>query len=169
MFLAKTAVSFLFLGLTLATGCASSIRCDSEHDPGTDFTQLKTFDFLAGPPEEQGAERDAVLLGLVGDQLTAKGLQRTNSQPDLLVSVHRSIEGTVHTQKSGYEFRGGRLSRYQLQEGTLVVDLVAAKTKIAVWRGTASGAYRQDSLPEERRAKLTEVLRELFAAYPPGR
>lgn len=159
----------LFLGLVLLTGCASSVRYDSEHDPGADFTQLKTFDFLAGPPEEQGVERDAVLLGIIGEQLQTKGLQRSSAQPDLLVGVHRSIEGTVHTQKSGYEFRGGRLSRYQLQEGTLVVDLIAAKTKLAVWRGTASGAYRQDSLPEERRAKLTEIVREMFAAYPPAR
>ena len=79
----STSRVLLFLGLIFATGCASNVRYDHEHDPATDFTQLKTFDFLAGPPEEQGVERDAVLLSLIGEQLTAKGLQRTSAQPDL--------------------------------------------------------------------------------------
>jgi len=158
----------LLLGLALTAGC-HGISYDSEHDPEVDFTQLHTFEFLAGPPEEQGVERDAVLLGILGEQLVAKGLQRASGQPDLLVAVHRSLEGVVHTKSSGYEVRNGRLSRYDLQEGTLVVDLVLAKTKKGVWRGTATGEYRFDSLPAERREKLTEVMRELFADFPPKR
>ena len=112
---------------------------------------------------------EADLLQMVGDRLEAKGLRRTADNPDLLVAIHRTVEGTLNTRGSGYEFRGGRMRSYELQSGTLVVDLVLASSRQVAWRGTASGAFRFDAVPEERKKLLDEVLDEMFADFPPRR
>jgi hypothetical protein len=113
--------------------------------------------------------RDAALHELLGAELEARGLRRDTSRPDLLVAMHRTIEGVLNTQSWGYEFRGGKVDRYAMQEGTLVVDLIAAATRKSVWRGTAQGMFKFESTPEERRAMMQTVFRDLFADFPPGR
>ena len=154
--------------LLLGVGC-HGISVDSSHDPDTDFTKLKTYDWLPPTPQAFTAVSDEVLLRLIGAELEAKGFTRDTRQPDLLVSAHRSIEGSLNTKSSGYEFRDGRMRRYTLQEGTLVVDLVAAGTRAVAWRGTATGAFKFDSMPAERQERLTEILHDMFADFPPGR
>jgi hypothetical protein len=56
-----------------------------------------------------------------------------------------------------------------LQSGSLVIDLVSAKTKETVWRSSASGAFRADQLPEERRVFLAQLMDDMFDGFPPHR
>jgi hypothetical protein len=152
--------------LALAAGC-HGMSVDSTHADDVDFTQLRTYDWLTLPATSPTAARDETVVGVLGTTLEQKGLRRVTENPDLLVAVHRTIEGSLNTQSDGYEFRDGRLRRYTLQQGQLVVDLVLAKTKDTVWRGVAGGAFRADLAPEQRRAMLEELIAEMFADYPP--
>lgn len=152
----------------IATACRG-IAVDSTYDPEVDFAPLRTFDWLQPPSDAPTRVSDATMLGLIGAELEAKGLQRNTDKPDLLVAVQRTIEGSLNTKGSGYEWRDGRLQRYELQSGTLVVDLVAANTKQVAWRGTATGAFRFDGTAAERREMLTGVLHDMFASFPPRR
>jgi uncharacterized protein DUF4136 len=160
----------LLLPLLFATlaGC-HSVSVDSTYDHSVDFSQLRTYDWLSLPPTSSTAAKDETVVGALSTLLEKKGIKRNKEQPDLLVAVHRTIEGQLHTKGSGYEFRDGRLRTYQLQSGSLVIDLVAAKTKETVWRSSASGAFRADQLPEERRVFLAELMNEMFDGFPPRR
>lgn len=160
----------LLLPLLLVSGCAHvGARVDSVHESGVDFAKLRTFDLLPNATSDQVAALDSPLLDLVAQELQRKGLQRTKDHPDLLVAVHRTVEGVLDTRRSGYEIRQGRLSSFQLQEGMLVVDLITAADRHSVWRGTATGAFRADPTAEERAEFLADVLQRMFADFPPGR
>lgn len=160
-------LSLSFLAFTACTNVG--VHVDTVHEPGVDFAALRTFDLLPNATTEQVAAVDSPLLDLVVAELQRKGLTRTKDKPDLLVAVHRTIEGTLNTRGSGYEVRSGRIARYQVQEGMLVVDLITAADRLSVWRGTATGAFKSEASPEERRTFLTELLRDMFAVYPPPR
>ena len=164
-------VRFLLLPpllLATAAGC-HSVSVDSTYDDSVDFSQLRTYDWLSLPETSPTAAKDETVVGALATLLEKKGLKRSKEQPDLLVAVHRTIEGQLYTKGSGYEFRDGRLRTYALQQGSLVIDLVAAKSKETVWRSSASGAFRADQLPEERRAFLAKTLDEMFDGFPPRR
>jgi hypothetical protein len=155
--------------LLLSAAACHGIAVDATHAPDVDFTTLRTFSWLEAAPGSPTDAREDIALELVASELTAKGLKRDDASPDLLVAVHRSIEGGMHTKRSGYEFRDGRLQRYELQEGTLVVDLITASDREAVWRGTANGAFKFEMMPEEREQLLASVLHDMFEDFPPGR
>ena len=156
------------LPLLLSAAC-HSVAVGTTYDDQVDFARLRTFDWLAAPSTAATAVSEETLLEMIGARLQAKGLQRDTARPDVLVAVNRSIEGTLNTRGSGYEFKEGRLRRYTLQAGTLVVDLVLPDAKEVAWCGTAEGAFRSDLLPAERQRLLGELLDEMFAAYPPRR
>lgn len=158
------------LSLLFFAACTNiGVAVDTVHEPGVDFAALRTFDLLPTATTEQVAAVDGPLIDLVAAELQRKGLTRSTEKPDLLVAVHRTITGTMNTRGSGYEVRSGRIARYQVQEGMLVVDLITATDRLSVWRGTATGAFKSDALPEERRTFLTDLLRDMFKDYPPTR
>lgn len=152
--------------LALVAGCYG-ISVDATHATGVDFTKFKTYNWLSLPETSPTAAKDQTVVGVLATTLEKKGLKRTETQPDLLVAVHRTIEGQLSTTNSGYEWREGRLKSYPLQEGSLVIDLVDAKTMEVAWRGSASGAFRADQTPAERAIFLNDLLTEMFANYPP--
>jgi hypothetical protein len=165
---ALTVRRLLSLSLLAFAACTNvGVHVDTVHEPGVDFAALRTFDLLPNSTTEQVAAIDSPLLELVVAELQHKGLTRSADKPDLLVAVHRTIEGTLNTRGSGYEVRSGRIARYQVQEGMLVVDLITTKDRQSVWRGTATGAFKAEALPSERQAFMTGLLREMFAGYPP--
>jgi hypothetical protein len=154
--------------LAIAAGC-SSVSVDSTHDDSFDFSQLHTYDWLSLPPTSPTAAKDETVVGALGKLLEQRGFKHSKQNPDLLVAVHRTIEGQLNTKGSGYEIRDGRLRTYQLQSGSLVIDLVSAKSKETVWRSSASGAFRADQMPDERRAFIASILEDMFDGFPPRR
>jgi hypothetical protein len=157
----------LRLLLVLALAGCHGISVDHEVDPSADFTRYKTFDWLSVPPQAQTAVRDASLQDLIARELVAHGLQQKSQDADLMVAVQRSIEGNLNTTGWGYEQSpSGRLRHYELQEGTLVIDLVDPKTHRSVWRGTAEGAFKFSTDPAEKQKMMADLLHEMFNGFP---
>lgn len=154
--------------LVLSAGCRG-VAVDSTHDPEVDFAKLHTYDWLSLPPTAPTAVSDTTVVGVLAATLEKKGMQRNKERPDVLIAVHRTIEGSLNTKGSGYEWQDGRLQRYELQKGSLVIDMVDPTSKQTIWRGSAEGAFRADYMPEERQKFLTELLTDMFADYPPRR
>ena len=160
-------LSFALL-LALFAGCRG-IDVSAMHDPKVDFSTIHTFTWLAPLSDSETLVRDQQVLNVVARELTARGLKKVDSGADVQVAVHRTLSGSLNTKGVGYEIRDGRLGTYELQEGTLVVDLVSPSTRHNVWRGTAHGVFRADMLPAEREALLTDVVRDMLADFPPSK
>ena len=65
------------------------------------------------------------------------------------------------TTSRTYETRG--------QVGTLFIDIFDAGTKELGWRGTGESKIQEIRDPQERQARLDEVVRKVMENFPPSR
>ena len=178
---------WLALGLgLLAAGCAGPSKVLTDFDPSAEFPAFRTFAFTGLTDKDQGGVLDNSLLrkrieALVGQQLTAKGLQQVGleERPDLLVHFWVGVKDKQRVESTGmpagaYGGRygwgpnyGGNVTTYDYQEGTLIVDLVESSKKELVWRATIVGTL---SGSQEENLKMADTgIAKAFANYPPAR
>jgi hypothetical protein len=141
-----------------------------DYDRTTDFTQLKTYAWVDGSnlKDELNHKR---IVDAIDTQLRAKGMTRVqvSDNPDVLVAYHASFNRDLEINGyGGYRWGPGlRSARVeQVTVGTLVVDLVNAKTKTIVWRGVARKDLDPDASPEKRDKNINKAAQKLFKNYP---
>ncbi len=167
-------IRFLPFPLLFLAAC-SSISTNFDYDENADFSRLKTYQWLEGPPQP-GFElsyrrgRDAVDVGLA-----AGGYGIVTSDPDFLVAIHFGVQDRINVNDWGYgygrhgHYVGGRsVDVYQYQEGTMVIDVVDAADNELLWRGSATKTLSSSSTTEERAATMKEAVTKLLAGFPPG-
>ena len=147
-------------GLAFTAGCAR-VSVHSVVDPNANFRSYTSFKFLPDGGRPERAERPSRHLRRVEDplyhaevqmairaDLEAKGLQRVaeGSEPDLLIGYQTVIrnQADVMPPLYGVGWRGrvyvaapGHVRWYK--EGTLVIDVIDAKSGDTVWRGIGTG------------------------------
>jgi len=165
----------------LTAGC-SSIDVYYDVDKDADFTSYKTYDWMP-PPEPSPDDRDAaepddstnteLIRSLVDAQLVAKGLEREPDNPDLLVMHHGGSENRIDVGGFGYAYggsysgwQGAGIGIYSYHGGTLIVDLVDARTGQLAWRGSAQGTLVSGTTRQAKKV-IVEAIEKLFEAYPP--
>ena len=130
--------------LTLV-GCAT--RMVSSHvELGADFTQYRTYAwgpvdaFPVGDPRLDNNEifRD-YFQGAVEKAMATRHVALTSTSPDLLIHVHSSIGREVDLDAIEREYPNcqGRTCRPPIVEyevGTLMIDVVDARTNKMIWR-----------------------------------
>ena len=170
---------------TLA-GCAGA-RITTEFNPKLDFRGFKTYAWNpTGPGAEQASSiRNPAVYALVREavdrELANRGLVRVDTgMPDLLVAVHGMAKDRIEVQTygyayGGYGYYGGPFGAYpgpiavggtvqQYRDGTLIVDLVDARTKELAWRGTASDTVSE---PSQIQGAVNNAVKTLMKEYPP--
>jgi len=141
--IAAAAVSVLALA-----GCAP-LTVNSYVDRAADFTRYRTF---AWGPEEQLSTGDPRLdnnpffHGRVQAQiekaLTARGLEKATGAPDLTIHYHASVTQEINAGTADRQYgycEGDGCNPYVYEAGTLLIDLVDARSNRVVWRGWAEG------------------------------
>lgn len=109
-------------------------------------------------------------------QLKAKGYVLAEGKPDFLVATYVGRRTRIQVTDWGYGYApragwygGGGLDVYEYQEGTLVVDIVHARTKRLEWRGTAVGVVDPGTTPEDRTKRINKAVAKVFEDFPPPR
>ncbi len=172
------------------TGCAT-ISTDSDFNPETDFSQYKTWSWVAasstpGNPQYHvdGLTDQRIRAAISGKMLELGFAEVPADEADLLVNYLTQTEKKVNVDTfytsfgyhpyyyGRYPYYGGanlhadtRVREYEV--GTLMVDFVDAQSRQLVWRGTASDTVREYKTPEERTAKINEAVGAIMAQYPP--
>jgi hypothetical protein len=177
----------LGMGLILAAGCAGQ-QVTTDYSPVTSFSQFKTF-ALVSSPDTAAAQQllDQRVSNAVQAQLTGKGLTAADRQNADLFVGYGMVDKThkeVYTDRDGWGWGGGWGWRYYrwgvawpmtvqrrvetYTDGTVVVNLIDAKTKKVVWEGEAADVV---SLPVGNPVSATQqidgAVAKLFAKYPP--
>jgi hypothetical protein len=177
----------LGIGLILAAGCAGQ-QVTTDYSPAASFSQYRTY-ALVSPPDTAAAQQllDQRISSAVQAQLTSKGLTQTDRQNADLYVGYGMVDKThkqVYTYRDGWGWGGGwgwryyrwgapwPMSTYRQVEtytdGTVVVNLIDAKTKKVVWQGQVADVL---SLPVGNPASATQkidgAVAKLFAKYPP--
>ena len=165
------------IALAITAIACSTLQVTTDYAPGTDLSKYKTFTLKPGAAAKNpiAAERFAQSLG---NALTARGLRQVPDGGDLNVFAHFSLGKDTQLNTYGYGGWGGGW-RYggmggmqtttvqEIPTGTVVIDLVDAKSNTAVWRGIAKDEISTKATPEERQQKADEVAQKLFENYPP--
>ncbi len=174
------------LGLMALLGPAcSSVRVDSDHDPSIDFTHYHTYAWAPAsltPPSDPTVDSnlfDRRVRENLKAELERRGLHPLEGpgEPGLLIAYfirsHQHIGPSSVGSAASWDYPYGGIGGYwapvdirQYREGTLIIDLIDAKTRQLVWRGVASRAFDDSGAKEKQvRDAVTQVMKE----YPPGK
>ena len=135
------------------------------------------------PPDAAGSVKSALernslldkrIKESVNSQLAAKGYTQEATNPDFLTLYHTGAEDKVNVTDYGYGYGryggwygGGGVDVYQYKEGTLILDVIDAKSKQLVRRGFAQGTIDPDAPTEKREKRLNEAVSRMLANFPP--
>jgi len=177
---AKRARPLLLLLLCTSLLWAQKVKVG--FDKSANFEQFKTYAWM--PRDTPGNPLLATKIQLEVDYaLQQKGLQKTDSNPDLLVAYQGGVDaqGATGAHDPGFASTGGipppnatmwggSLSAGAVQQvvkGSLAVNLVDAKRKQTVWSGTAKAKldYAHQSKMYDQVGK---AITEMFKQYPPA-
>ena len=149
-----------------------------DFDRAANFSRFKTYSWVRGTRVGDDLNHKRIV-GAIDAQLASKGLTRNDaaSGADLLVAYHASFDRDLQINgfPSGwgpYAFGPGRSGTARVEEilvGTLVVDLVDAKTETIVWRGTATKEINVKANADKRDKEIKKGTEKLFRNYPPQR
>lgn len=192
----RTAGVCAWLLLLVALGslpACTSIEVSTDYALEHDFS---TYQHYAWHPDGVRDSEDLDLLGgdifdqrlrrTIERSLKARGL-RKHPPPDFYINYNvvtrdRVSINTYHSYGGygpgwgyyGYgPYYGGlggtQTSVYYYTQGTLVVDIVDARSNQLVWRAVAEGPVEDQATPEKREQHLHAVVEKMFAAFPPGK
>jgi hypothetical protein len=176
-FVRALAVSLVLAG---AVACGPDIRVKSSFDPRAELDRYATFAMLLpNKAVRTGPDVDPFVMQRLRQMtfvsLKSRGLTPVDrAQAQLLVGVQAAVRGRVdvYPRAHGYGYYYGSAWGYpyggyevhEYDEAIVVIDLIDAKTRAVVWRGTGVRTVSGSTSDEAMRAVVDEVLNQ----YPPG-
>ena len=105
----------------------------------------------------------------VNEQLTKKGYSISSENPQLILHYHIVIEDQMELRNDPYMPYGPywlqqNINYYRYNEGSLIIDIMEAKTNNLAWRGWASSVL--DANRELNEALIQEGVLRIFKVYP---
>jgi hypothetical protein len=184
----KLVLSLLLVVAFLAPVIARDKKPDISFDKRVNFSSFKTYAWGKGTPAPNPLTDQRIIAG-VDARLAAKGWQKVETNPDVMVIYHVSVapETTINTYSAGGPYDGYQWGWYQygggymggtvgagtptveintLQVGELVIDMTDVKNKTFIWRGAAKEAIK-DRDPEKIKKKVESAIAALFKNFPP--
>lgn len=170
--------SAVLVGALALTGCATAMSVGSHVERGLDFSRYRSF---AWGPADALPTGDARLdqnpffkdqvQGAVEKQLALRGLPVTVGDADLLIHYHANITRRIDPNQADRAYgycASGDCTRMPVdyEAGTLVLDLIDARTNRLIWRGWAQNSVEHLLHDPDRMAKaiqdgVTRMLRQL--------
>lgn len=176
----------LLMAIIVLNACAG-IPVSTDYDPAWQMPADSGYAWIKRPSLHADPMIDNDLVAgrvhrAVDDQLAGKGLHAVDSeaQAALLVTYHIGEEekldiSSFHSNFGYYPcwrcYGPGFDSDIwvnQYTEGKLIIDLIDAKTKQLVWRGSAARRVPNFKTPAERDAYIRETVAAIFKKFPQG-
>ena len=186
--------STLLVGLLLSA-CGGGIAVQQDFIPGTDFSGLRTWDWMPTPTRATGDRRidNEFMAGrirtAIEEGLAAKGFQRvTSGEPNFRVGYQITVSDETDYQTindywgPGWGYGGmygpgmrgpmmttSRTTAQRYSVGTLVLDFFSTASRELVWRGSAEGKLNQTATPDERQKRASAAVNMILDQFPPKR
>lgn len=173
-------VASVAFGAVLAAGCAT-INVGSYIARDLDFARYQTYDWApadALPTGDPRLDNNDFFIdqfqGAVEKQLAMKGFARAaeGQAADLLIHYHTSVSWRAEIDALDRSLGYGAAGEYMpavkaFEEGTLVLDVIDARTKRMVWRGWAEDRFEGAFDTQEGMERTVErAVRELMKRFP---
>jgi len=166
-----------FGGITVSYSKPYDVQHD--YDQQVNFAELKTYGWLP-VPEQAGIDSVVVqrVKNSVNAQLKAKGLAMTSHNPDFLIATHIGKKDKVQTTDWGYTYKttdgykGGQeatgiVSKYEYEEGSLILDFVDAKSNNMIWRGSAKAEVQNVKTAKKSEKVINKAVKAILKKFPP--
>jgi hypothetical protein len=167
----------------LALGACSSNPTTINYDQTADFSQFKTYAFMADLATDKQAYESlesTFLKNSVARELNKTGLEQVQSNPDLLINFSIETEEKIRSRSVptggygvGYDpyydvygsgWGSGHTTQIdQYTDGKLVIDAIDVKSKKIVWQGSTHGRLTSKAM-KNYEVTLDEAVKEIFAA-----
>lgn len=179
----------VLLSAVLGVGCTTQPYVETDHQAGFDFASLKTFSVAE---TKQDAKENILISPFTLSHIHAaleselgKRYQSTaaGAKPDFIVSYHVVVEEKIDPRSYddlygyGYYGRGYIYPRPFIHgpgvglrvynQGSLIVDIVDAKTEKPIWRGVSEKRLSRGMAPQQQREVLSRAVTEVLAQFPP--
>ncbi len=187
-------VKFLYILISsLILASCSSMKISMDYDANASFVNLKTYNWLPGHPKKSGnpvIDSDELMHRRIKNEINHWLQQHgyvlaPRNRADFLISyfvvTEQQTRITVLNDYYGYPrgwgFYGGyygypggsRAYVYDYELGTMIIDIVNTRTHKLMWRGTAEDEIKNLKSPEEKKAKIAEVVEKIMTQFPPSR
>lgn len=163
----KTLRVSCLIGAVLLFGAVFAREISLDYDHAVDFSAYRTYLWTQGTPAAN-PNVDRAIVEAVDAQLKGKGFTKVEKEADFCV-LYRAVlrEEATSTDydygKFKLENRNVVVQRYTV--GTLVVDVVDAKSKNLLWRATATDAVGSD--PTKTQEEVPGLVGLMFKGFPP--
>jgi hypothetical protein len=164
------AVSLTLLG---TASFAQSVSFDL--DRSVNFSRFRTYAWTPGTELADQLHHARVVRSIEG-QLAGRRLTKVqpDADPDVLVAYHTSFDRNLQINAFGSGWggprfgalRSGTATTQEILTGTLVVDIIDARTRALAWRGMASGDINTTATPEQRDRNINRAVQKMFKNYP---
>lgn len=157
----------------LLAACASAPDIRHQRDPSADLRELRRFAFFdpAAGAARYTTPLQTRLRAAARTELERKGYVYDEAAAELRVNLDLRVRERqeLRSAPSTMGFRAPRgwsdLETVAYREGTLIVDLVDARRRVAVWRAIAEGRLDADAQKDPDRVVDT-VMQQVFAPLP---
>lgn len=173
----------LILSVIVMGSCSRAVFV--EREPNVLVERYKTFSWnklevtTSKSPFYNSVELNDKIMASIEKELMDKGILKVNTIPDFLVDFHIYVEEGKYQQEycpAGY-YREGRYSPdlrnwpycespaiRTFDDGTLLIDIVDAKTQQLVWRGSAGTIIDfTENIPKIFTKKVHKVMKKFPA------
>ena len=170
------------IAAVFASSCATTMTVSSHVEHGLDLSQYRTFEW--GPPDalptgDPRLDRNAFFKdhveGAIERGLAARGLAVASGEPaDVLIHYHACITKRMDVNRidatAGYCQHGDCPSGIvEYEAGTLILDLVDARTNRLVWRGWAQNNVDDLLHDQDRMVKtIDQAVSKMLLRFGPS-
>jgi hypothetical protein len=178
----RTLLFPVLLGAVVVTAACATMTVSSHVDPNLDAKRYRTFDWgpadalpTPDPRLDKNPFYQDKVQGAIEKEFAAKGFARADAggQADLLIHFHAVIDRHIDINRidadHGYCFDANCQARVvEYEAGTLVLDVVDAKTNRVIWRGWAQNTIDDAKIDNEQRLarQVDEAVRRMLARFP---
>ncbi len=181
------------LAVSVSTsGPSAKVKVRSDYDKTYDFASVRTWTWdpqnagevkmMLTPDDDPEAVRqrfEPTIRQAVEQELSRRGLtQTTPEQADLRVMYYVLISLGSSAQEVGQflpavaawglpPLPAATTSLRMIEQGSLVIDMIAPRLKSVVWRGIAQAEIHRERTDPERQERIREALRDMLGKYPP--
>lgn len=163
---------FLIAGfIFIFSGCSTARLVSTEQEPGFSLINYSSYNYLEVEIDtidlSEFNKRIKWIAAEIDSQFETRGIKRSMTDPDLLVNVGLVFVEKMQTRESDYrtdgaQYMGSRSYSYntetvdvgKYQEGTFVMHLVDAKTKVLMWEGILQGVALENDKKSQKNIVL---------------
>ncbi len=175
----KAVSALLMAALFMLAYSCSSVKVVTTSVEGVDFRQYKTIEYLGwseGSEELVNQVDKDRIVEAVGAELRSRSFERADEGADLVISLFLVLNeetgfSDYNNHYEGYygigNFGGASTAPFEENEytvGTLIIDILDAKTKLLVWQGI--GTKTVDENPETREKSIPKSIAKIMAEFP---